>query len=92
MVWKFVVGFVLFVGAVLFNGYVLLRLWAWFVVPFGLPPLTLPWAIGLSIIVSMAKGWPEGTSDPESPWFTLLKPYISATVYLALGWIVHGFM
>lgn len=89
---KFTAGLALFTGAVLFNGFVLLRLWAWFVVPFGLPPLSLPWAIGLCIIVSLAKGWPESVDGAESPWFTLFKPYVSSTLFLALGWFVHGFM
>mgnify|MGYP001608142649 CR=1 FL=1 len=39
----------------LFDAWVLAKLWAWFVVPlFGLPALSLPYAIGLGALVGIA--------------------------------------
>ncbi|WP_261643105.1 hypothetical protein [Erwinia mallotivora] len=83
---------IIFIVSVFYHGFMLLTLWAWFIIPFGMPPLTLPWAIGLSVLIGSIKGWPETDGRDESIWFTLLKTYAAVTLYLVVGWFVHGFM
>ena len=85
------------------NGAALVQLWAWFVVPTfpALPVLTLPVAIGFSLIVSHFKG--SAPSDPEgkaeakrSPGLYItklvLKILLTPVVTLILGYIVQSFM
>ena len=103
------VAFVLLFGALglpvlialsaLWRGYVLSVLWGWFVVPaFGLPALSVPLAIGLSLIVSfltMHKTGNEAEKDRE-----LSEAFIHSVVVAALvpafvlfaGWVVTKFL
>lgn len=37
---------------VVMNGWVLSILWGWYFVPYGLPPLTVPRAMGIALMVS----------------------------------------
>lgn len=75
--------------AAMLNGWVLTHLWQWFVVPFGyltpfgIKPLGLAHAIGLSMIVSYmvkphveTKGWAAVLTLGASPLFALLFGYI----------------
>jgi hypothetical protein len=84
-------GLALTIGSVLYSGLTLMVLWAWFVVPFGVMPVTLPWAIGLCVIITAVKGVPSGLSEENWLW-TALKPFAVCTLCLALGYIAHLFM
>ena len=78
--------FLVFYG-VMANSFVLTKLWFWFVVPFNLPVLTLPWAMGLLFMVGLMKSHDYQTSDDGPlykistalfrPWFCLLFAYIT---------------
>jgi len=76
----------------LWNGYVLTVLWRWFMVPvFNLPILSLPVAIGISLVIGLLTQ--QYQSIPEDDRF---KPFVYSIlvpfVALAMGWIVHLFM
>jgi hypothetical protein len=79
------------VVSTLYSGFIMLKLWGWFVVPLGVGAITLPWAIGLCIMISAAKGWPSCVDD-ETPGWEIIKPFFSNTLFLVLGYIVQGFM
>lgn len=52
--WAAIAALVLVVPATVWYGYVLSVLWAWFVVPaFEAPPLSIPYAIGIALLVGM---------------------------------------
>lgn len=88
----------LVVLAVIVRGFVLSTLWAWFVVPiFGLPVLTVPWAIGLAMVVATAAPHPRPEASKERKgWSTLLgdaAAYVLAPLLaLPLGWLVLQFV
>ena len=44
------------ITSALLAGYVICHLWAWFVCPLGLPPLSLAHAIGLDLLITFATG------------------------------------
>ena len=79
------------------QGWVLTVLWSWFVVPtFRLPELSIPVAIGLSLIVGMFKGYnnPEKTEN-EDVYVKVTKVvmlFVGPFIVLFLGWIVTLFM
>lgn len=84
--------------AVMWDGYVLTVLWGWFIVPtFGAPPLKIPAAIGLSIIVAFTA---HQYTDCVQPERTFGERLARATTYSALvpacmllvGWIVKAFL
>lgn len=76
-------------AAVLFRGWVLSILWAWFAVPFGLPPLTIPWAIGISCIMGMFSGGAHSSKSEDDNGTKALLPFILALMALGIGWVAH---
>jgi hypothetical protein len=82
----------------IWSGFVLTKLWAWFIVPtFALVPLTLAPAIGVALVVSYLthQSRPSTKSDKdaaeqfiESVVLGLLYP----AIVLFVGWIVSFFM
>ena len=78
------------------NGWVLTKLWGWFVVPvFGLPALSIAPAIGLSIIVGYLTIHANKSNDSSSNdgvGLALFKAISTPLLYLFFGWIVSLFM
>jgi hypothetical protein len=82
----------------IYHGFVLTKLWLWFIVPvFNLPVLSLPAAIGLSLIVSfLAKESNSKKGEAESLREFILQMTVRAmlipTFALIIGWIVRQWM
>lgn len=67
------------------NGWALLHLWQWFIVPLGVPSLTLSWAIGISLVVGLLtnhnypkKGEESDTS--QVAYMIFLRPILALVV------------
>jgi hypothetical protein len=96
--WLIAVVLMIPLGAVvlMWEGYVLSVLWAWFAVPaFGLPPLSIPLAIGLALVAGALTNHKAGNEakDPDAGWsavviYGCMKPAVA----LLFGWIAKGFM
>lgn len=97
--------FLLIVGIVWYfvwaYGFVLTKLWLWFMVPtFGLPALSLPVAIGITMIVRFMcpKSIPkleDFMKKDEETWITFLKfamLFVLPWLTLLIGWIVSLFV
>jgi len=70
-------------------GVVLRSLWAWFVVPLGVPPIGIAHAVGLSVVVAVFKSIRVDDDDETGP---VVKAIIVAVVLMVLwgmGWAVH---
>ena len=86
------------VSAIL-KGLVLRILWGWFIVPLtNLPPLTIPMALGVSLVVSFltyqyAKQ-PENTDEDQVTALlkSLLMSFFQPAIVLLFGWIYHLFV
>lgn len=77
------------VGLTCLRAFVLLKLWTWFVMPlFGLPALTIPYAIGLSLVVSL---FFHSTAKKEDKNFWV-SAITSPLIALFIGWIVQMFI
>ena len=80
------------------NGWALTILWRWFVVPtFGAPRLSIPVAIGISIITGfLTYRAPSPTKDNEEVAIKNLNAALLSIVHplicLGIGWIVTLFM
>lgn len=82
------------------NGWVLSVMWGWFVVPlFNLPPLTIPYAIGMSFVISMFKSKKykidEEDKDKGNTYLILRATLIDISTPLAAlfsGWLVTLFL
>ena len=86
-----------------FSGLVLSVLWGWFIVPaLHANPITIPQAIGISLVVGMVVYQPSSSKDKnkgkedESIGATLFTAFCVATIAplftLAIGAIVHAFV
>jgi hypothetical protein len=80
----------------IWEGFVLTKLWMWFVVPtFGLPMLTIPVAIGLALIVGFLTHQMRQTNRDEEPLVQAASlfghGFFNAGVILFMGWVVHSF-
>lgn len=90
---------VLTVITCIFGGYTLSILWGWFIVPtFSLPQLSIPVAIGISIIINKMTKNP--TQDKENEGGDLNEQLVKSFFFgvfmnlfaLLMGWIVTLFM
>lgn len=76
---------------VIWSGHVLTILWAWFATPiFALPALTLPQAIGLSLIASFLthQSTKQEVKTKDYLWQLTAQPAIA----LLVGWIVQNWI
>lgn len=74
---------------VVLNGWVLSKLWAWFIVTtFGLPTLAVPEAIGLATVVSFLSAKIDRKDDEIHLGYITFMTTIKAFVFLGLGAIV----
>ena len=89
-----IIGFpFLLAFSAIWRGYVLSILWGWFIVPlFGLPALSIPFAIGFSLIVGYMTHQATKTED-EPSWGTLTAHAALLPAFILLiGWIVTKFI
>lgn len=91
----------LFIGTVLstmVNGWALMTLWGWFIVPiFGLPSLTIVQAIGVAMVISfltkrhdLSEQKKRSTSETIS--FLIGASFLLPAITVAIGFIIHQFM
>lgn len=85
---------------IVLSGWVLTIFWGWYVVPFGLPTLSLYYGCGLSVLVTMLsakyrQSFPQGedateykiTESGRRIGYYILSPLF----YLLTGWIITWF-
>jgi len=83
---------------ILLNGFVLTKLWFWFINPiFGLALLTLPQAMGLSLIISflthqIVDTEPKKESATTKIATSLVRLFITPLLFLLIGFIIKQFM
>lgn len=93
----FVMAVAVIVISIIANGWALTMLWGWFVVPlFNLPPLSIPYAIGIALIVKMLTNHSTSSDDKEKDISEIIASIIgillSPITLVLFGWIVHSFI
>ncbi len=74
------------------QGWVLSILWGWFAVPLGVPAITIPGAMGISILLSTI-AMRRSAKDPDEAWYDWMFFYATKPlVALGIGWIVKQFL
>lgn len=77
------------------NGWVLTKLWAWFIVPlFGAPTLTIAPAIGLALVAHcITYQHINAAKDKDVKWYgSLVQIFTRPLIVLGIGAIVHCFV
>ncbi|RZK44060.1 MAG: hypothetical protein EOO61_04505 [Hymenobacter sp.] len=90
------IGFAVFaVAEAVYRGWILAILWAWFIVPLGVVPVTIPWAIGIMFVVGLITPGVDATKPERTTDETIavvLGKLLAPLVLLGAGAIVHSFM
>ncbi len=94
----FIVGFfvAVMVGGSLLDGWVLSKLWAWFMVPiFHMPALSVPQSIGIALVIGYLTKQYSNAKEEDDPKKTrtfwalmLVKPFLA----LLIGFIVKHYI
>jgi flagellar biosynthesis protein FliQ len=90
---KYVLGTLAVPLLTILRGFVLKQLWAWFAVPqFHVAPLTIPVALGISLLV----GYLTANTSPKHETYSFVEQLvisiIAAILALAFGAIYHAFV
>lgn len=75
-----------------FEGFALKTLWAWFLVPLGLPAIGLAHAVGVAALIGLVTHQTPATNDDEHTARVLVFGAISPGGALVVGWIAKSFM
>ena len=76
------------------TGYVASHMWLWFLVPLGLPPITIAHAAGLSVFFTLFRlKYKPDSPRPANPVTHLLKStlglLLTTGLLYGIGWAVH---
>lgn len=79
------------VAVSLFQGFVMAKLWLWFLVPFGFPAVSVAvaWAVGTLIAMNRGTLRKKGTHDISDLWHHEFGVVLACVLNLALGWFLH---
>ena len=83
---------IMLITAYIINGFVLTKLWAWFIVPFGLPELGLAQAIGIAMVIGFLTNQHIPDNKDEKAWKPFITLYVGPFLTLFAGYIVTLFM
>lgn len=72
------------------SGFVTARLWQWFVVPLGPPPISVATACGIICLVDIVRYSPKANL-PEITCRTIEGLILGPWFFLLIGWIVRLF-
>lgn len=80
--------------SMIWSGYVLSVMWAWFLAPLGVPALGVAQAIGVSMTVQMLNRYSRADEAAQSPsmWTGITHAAFTPAVALLMGWIVQRYV
>ncbi len=74
------------------RGFVLSYLWQWFVVPLGVPDITVVHAIGISMLVAFLTYENAYQGDSKEATTKLAGSVLAMPFILLIGYVIHSFM
>lgn len=98
LVGRILIAFLVVTVSVLLKGYTLTVLWEWFVLnTFNLPPLNIPTAIGLALLVEfLTHQYIKGEESKETFGYQVLEAFLKVLfkclIALAFGAVIVQFM
>lgn len=75
-----------------YEGLVLWIVWGWFIVPLGVPMITIPWAIGISLVAGLLNNTAVRPSDDDAKLNHARDVLMKPLIVLASAWVVKQFM
>lgn len=89
---KFFAGLVMIIVATIISGFMVFKLWAWFIIPVfpSLPTLTFIQAVGISVLLTVIFGKRD---TKEKDYDEIVESFFGGIIYSALiflfAWIVY---
>ena len=85
--------FLIVIGIIVIHGFIVKLMWGWFVVPLGLPVLSIVHAIGLGLLFKYLT-WQHRSKDDkdDSVAIKLTTALLYPFLILGLGYLTHLFM
>lgn len=90
---KMIVGFILMIGTVLLEAFVLLKVWTWYLIPYlSAPEIPYIGAVGISLFAFFFKNHSITNENLEADWEESVgKTFILLLIYLTV-WFVAWFI
>lgn len=76
---------------IILSGFIIKIMWGWYMVPLGVPPVTVAHAIGIDILVTYILGSSKMNLD-RTLGEIITDVVGKKLIFLLLAWIVHFFM
>ncbi len=84
---------VLMIPLCIWSGFVLATMWGWFIVPFGMPPLAIAHAVGLTLLIAWARAPKmDRSKEVELPFRDIGVGFLASLFVLGAGWVAKSFM
>jgi hypothetical protein len=91
--WKSVVSLALLPVLIPWEGFVIAKLWRWFLVPLGVPPVTISHAIGISTLTWLLTHQINLAEKKELDSLeTMLIVFVRFAMALGIGWVAMKVM
>jgi hypothetical protein len=74
------------------NGFMLSYMWEWFVVPFGLPSVSIIHAIGIAILVSMLTDHSKSSKGDDDPFIQIAIYVVARLIAFGIAFLLSGLM
>jgi|GEM_PF-3051235 hypothetical protein len=75
-----------------FSGWILKTMWAWFIVPLGVMPLSIAHAIGVDSLLTIYRFRYRKRDDNEDWYIPVVGAVFGNLILLAIGALAHLFM
>lgn len=87
-----IIEFIIAIALLVLCGFTIMVLWSWFIIPFGLPAISLAHAIGIDLLITFLVSTTVQTDIYELYWYRIAYSFSITISVLGSGWIVHLFM
>ena len=86
-------GFVaIIIAAAFIRGYVIYRMWNWFIVPLGAVEIGVLHAYGLSLMVGIVFSFVQQKGANKNVLTSIAELFLNNAFVLFIGWLVHHWM
>jgi hypothetical protein len=92
---KIALCLILGIPGYIYNGYIFSILWEWFIVStFNLPVLSIPVAIGISLVIRffIHRSYKSSTEFAEIIGELIGNGFVNPTIFLGIGYVIHCFI
>lgn len=90
---KVLLGILLIPWTAMFRGYVLKQLWEWFFVQqFHAPPISIPLALGISLLIGYLTADNLPRKDDNPWWYSFAFSFVVGLLVLGVGWVYRMFL